>query len=293
MKVQYFQNGHIDQQVIDMLNTITYNSDMDSKDIYHAKHGGNLDYFKNGKKIHIKESQKGSFTKYCGGNVTSECIARGKASPDPRIRKKATFADNARKWKHQWGGMLHKPEVEDELTGYGPEYWANIKIDPDSLNPYGAYKFGLPAYNDKYYVGKKSGNPTLQQHEDVVRDVYTQLRTAIKASFPQYSEQQIDQLADSMTRHYIGENGWTPTSKVRRFGGFGKARSIAAWVTGMKEWYPKSMSSSNYRGYIEGLKSNKEGNRYNSEYPGNTYYDKLFRDFGPNTRVDKLLNKVK
>ena len=290
MKVQYFQNGHIDQQVI---NTITYNSDMDSKDTYYAKHGGNLEYFKNGKKIHIKESQKGSFTKYCGGNVTSECIARGKASPDPRIRKKATFADNARKWKHQWGGMLHKPSVEDESTEYGPEYWANIQIDPDSLNPYGAYKFGLPTYTDKWYVGKKGDNPTLQQHETIVRDVYTQLRTAIKANFPQYSEQQVNQLADSMTRHYVGENGWTPTSKVRRFGGFGKARSVAAWVTGMKEWYPKSMSSSNYRGYIEGLKSNKEGNRYNSEYSGNTYYDNLFRNFGPNTHVDKLLNKVK
>lgn len=51
-------------------------------------------------KIKIKESQKGSFTRYCGGNVTNECIQRGKNSPDPKIRKKATFASNARKWNH-------------------------------------------------------------------------------------------------------------------------------------------------------------------------------------------------
>lgn len=62
--------------------------------------------FKKGHKIHIKESQKGSFTKWCGGNVTSECIQRGKNSSNPKIRKKATFAANARKWKHKEGGLL-------------------------------------------------------------------------------------------------------------------------------------------------------------------------------------------
>ena len=56
--------------------------------------------FKKGGKIHIKKENRGKFTDYCGGKVTSECIARGKASPNPAIRKRATFAANARKWKH-------------------------------------------------------------------------------------------------------------------------------------------------------------------------------------------------
>ena len=51
-------------------------------------------------KIKIKESNKGLFTQYCGGNVTAECIKIGKNSPDPKIRKRATFAENARKWNH-------------------------------------------------------------------------------------------------------------------------------------------------------------------------------------------------
>jgi hypothetical protein len=55
-----------------------------------------LQYLKKGNKIHIKESQKGSFTRYCNGKVTNECIRRGKNSPDPKIRKKATFAANVR-----------------------------------------------------------------------------------------------------------------------------------------------------------------------------------------------------
>jgi len=63
-----------------------------------------LEFLKNGSGIHIKEKNKGSFTRWCGGNVTEECIRRGKASSNPKIRKKATFADNARHFKHKNGG---------------------------------------------------------------------------------------------------------------------------------------------------------------------------------------------
>ena len=56
--------------------------------------------------IHIKKENIGSFTRYCGGNVTQECIERGKNSPSAAIRKKSVFADNARHWKHENGGIL-------------------------------------------------------------------------------------------------------------------------------------------------------------------------------------------
>ena len=75
--------------------------------VYSQKQGGKmniLEFLKNGSGIHIKPSQKGSFTKYCNGKVTDECIRRGKNSPNPKIRKKATFADNARHFKHKDGG---------------------------------------------------------------------------------------------------------------------------------------------------------------------------------------------
>lgn len=48
--------------------------------------------------IHIKKKNRGSFTEWCGGKVTQECINKGKNSNNPKIRKKATFADNARHW---------------------------------------------------------------------------------------------------------------------------------------------------------------------------------------------------
>lgn len=66
--------------------------------VQNSNNPDSIELYKKGNKIKIKEKNKGSFTRYCGGNVTSECIQRGKNSPDPAIRKKATFADNSRKY---------------------------------------------------------------------------------------------------------------------------------------------------------------------------------------------------
>lgn len=63
--------------------------------------------FAKGGKIHIKKANRGKFTEYCGGKVTSECIARGKKSKSAAVRKRATFAANARKWHHALGGYLY------------------------------------------------------------------------------------------------------------------------------------------------------------------------------------------
>lgn len=70
-----------------------------------AAYGGQL--FKDGGGIHIKKANRGKFTEYCGGKVTSACIARGKRSSSPAVRKRATFAQNARGWHHSFGGWLN------------------------------------------------------------------------------------------------------------------------------------------------------------------------------------------
>lgn len=78
--------------------------------VYIEKQGGKMNIiekFKEGRKIHIKKANRGKFTEYCGGKVTSECIARGKNSPNPAVRKRATFAQNSRRWsKHKNGGQI-------------------------------------------------------------------------------------------------------------------------------------------------------------------------------------------
>lgn len=76
--------------------------------------------------IHIKKENIGSFTRYCGGNVTQECIERGKNSPSAAIRKKSVFADNARHWKHENGGILKAQEGTGNL--YAPHPLSPVGI---------------------------------------------------------------------------------------------------------------------------------------------------------------------
>lgn len=70
-----------------------------------------IEFLKNGSGIHIKKENRGKFTDYCGGKVTSACIAKGKHSSNPAIRKRATFAANARKWKHEDGAKIKKHQA--------------------------------------------------------------------------------------------------------------------------------------------------------------------------------------
>lgn len=66
---------------------------------------------KKGSKIHIKKKNRGKFTEYCGGKVTDECIQKAKKSNNPTLRKRATFAQNARKWKYNLGGVIGYHEL--------------------------------------------------------------------------------------------------------------------------------------------------------------------------------------
>ena len=88
--------------------TYLYNN-QDGKEIEYQKQGGKMniiEFLKNGSGIHIKEKNKGKFTSYCGGKVTDECIRKAKASGNPTLVKRATFADNARHFKHRSGGSI-------------------------------------------------------------------------------------------------------------------------------------------------------------------------------------------
>jgi hypothetical protein len=50
------------------------------------------------KKKWIQDAVKdeGSFTEYCGGNVTQECISKGKNSPDKKTKQRAELAETFR-----------------------------------------------------------------------------------------------------------------------------------------------------------------------------------------------------
>jgi hypothetical protein len=78
------------------------------------------EYLKKGGGIHIKEKNKGTFTKYCKGKVTQDCIDKAKKSGNKKLIKKAVFAENARKWskKHQLGGNVTQQNSTDKMGLY-------------------------------------------------------------------------------------------------------------------------------------------------------------------------------
>lgn len=98
-------------------------------------------YFKKGNGIHIKKKNRGKFTEYCGGKVTQECIDKAKKSKNPTLRKRATFAQNSRAWKHQKGGeLVPSRNWDNTLTGKLINYSEN----PDSI--------GWDAKNKRWYA---------------------------------------------------------------------------------------------------------------------------------------------
>ena len=116
-----------------------------------------LNTFAKGGKIHTKPENRGKFTKYCGGKVTSECIAKGKRSSDPAVRKRATFAANARKWHHAFGG---------DLLTHGADF-ANGQIivgngGTHEENPMEGVPMGMDA----------EGNPNLVEQGEVIFNDY-------------------------------------------------------------------------------------------------------------------------
>ena len=116
-----------------------------------------LNTFAKGGKIHIKPENRGKFTKYCGGKVTSECIAKGKRSSNPAVRKRATFAANARKWHHAFGGDL--------LTN-GAEWDNGLRVigngGTHEENPMEGVPMGMDA----------EGNPNLVEQGEVIFNDY-------------------------------------------------------------------------------------------------------------------------
>ena len=104
-----------------------------------------LNTFAEGGKIHIKPENRGKFTEYCGGKVTSECIAKGKRSSDPAVRKRATFAANARKFKHADGGPLNP-------------YSAGALVDAIYSSSNGEKFLGKPSHNYDFTISEEEAN---------------------------------------------------------------------------------------------------------------------------------------
>ena len=94
--------------------------------------------FKNGSGIHIKEKNKGKFTKSAkaAGESVQEHAAHVLSDPNatPLQKKRANFARNAAKWKHEDGGKTHKPFGHRSILDNG---WQSTKQLKNKKNVYG------------------------------------------------------------------------------------------------------------------------------------------------------------
>lgn len=117
-----------------------FNSQVGRNTIASLKKAGQSKYLsqlpvnKEGGTIHIKKKNKGKFTEYKKrtGKTTEEALH----SSDPKVRKMANFAKNAKKFKHQMGGQLMTaPVAKSRETlvkdNYRKQYGNNpIVVDP-------------------------------------------------------------------------------------------------------------------------------------------------------------------
>ena len=143
---------------------------------------------KKGGSIHIKKKNRGKFTDYCGGKVTEECIAKGKKSKDPKIRKRATFAANARKWKHENGGIIKYQNPNSPLfnphkiiENVPAREWGPRKINEDGTITEGnGTKFSRAPF--QYWGNKGLGS----QNEKLARDLVSEF-DQMRSENPDYN----------------------------------------------------------------------------------------------------------
>lgn len=95
-----------------------------------AEGGELIEMDKKGKKlhkIHIKKANRGKFTAYKKrtGKTTEEALH----SPDPHVRKMANFAKNARKWKHEFGGVITSDTLIEAFKDGGSINTKNVIVN--------------------------------------------------------------------------------------------------------------------------------------------------------------------
>ena len=158
--------------------------------------------------IHIKKKNKGKFTDYCNGKVTQECINRGKHSSNPIIRKRATFADNARHWvkKGQSGITISQDRVIKNSYGY-PVYWSdNI---PDKYKWVSDYLKSHPDVTGMAIGGLAQGKDD-QGPRIIVRNSYSNIISDRNDS----RWEGLDKI--EAIRHFMNETNYNPKFKISK-----------------------------------------------------------------------------
>lgn len=190
--------------------------------------------FKNGG-IHIKKKNRGKFTDYCGGKVTNSCISRAKASGNPTLVKRATFAANARKWKHQQGGIL---KGQTGLN-FGSNFEKADIIQPNMIIP----NFNIQDTSSplqRYIISKPTivEIPQIRQQQQDTQVQQSTSQPDVKISIPKNATQKIKNffLSKGLSKEAVAgimgnlyaESGFNTSI----YGDKGTSAGIAQWHAG-------------------------------------------------------------
>ena len=117
----------------------------------------NIQTFKKGGEIHIKKKNRGKFTKSAKavGESVQEHAAKVLSDPNatPLQKKRANFARNSAKWKHQSGGILSQKD-KDILWLFNEKFGANSS--KDEYFDYWKFQKGSPEVNNFFNSYLKS-----------------------------------------------------------------------------------------------------------------------------------------
>lgn len=87
--------------------------------------------YKKGSKIHIKKKNRGKFTASAkaAGHSVQEHARKVLNDPNatPLQKKRANFARNAAKWKHEEGAKIHQPNGHRSILDNGFQSTKNLK----------------------------------------------------------------------------------------------------------------------------------------------------------------------
>ena len=248
-------------------------------EVVNQKIGGKLNYLNYLKKggIHIKPENKGKFTSYCGGKVTEECIQKGKHSPSATIRKRATFAANARKWA---GGAV--------ATRLSP-----FKQDPSKI--YEQYLSFDPYENDLSLYNPNPQDSTEGEQEKVkVEQKKVEVPAKTTATKPgSWKEFRDTLIAALQKKGFTGEAAQTLVAQMGLETGHGKHMSgdyNYGNITAGKNWSGKTVQKvDNHNGKTYSFRSYD-----NLDQAMNDYVNLLTRSYGvtPQDTKDQIYAKL-
>jgi len=193
--INILQEEVSEHQEEQLYNSLLEEADMIENMPYQFAREGGQQWMQKASDSMKKRGTVGSFTKYCGGKVTLECIKRGLNSNSKAINKKAAFA------KASW-----KVAGKMQMGGYIPMYQKEGQIQPRGIAP-------ISTEANQEFTG--DSNASNNQLSDLIN------RYMIRVKPPQTFTEHLDVMEGDSKNNSYKSKGQDVTYKRRVYGDIG------------------------------------------------------------------------